>query len=390
LSATSKIMRRETRYDITQPASVLLDVVRFGAAFAVLMMHCSEFGTGWANRERWGDIAVPVFFVLSGFVIRLVTRAREGNARGYAIDRVSRMYSVVIPAMLLTVACSILCRMLDAERFLQNRDSFGHPLKAVFANLTFVSQIWSHNAVPFVNIPFWSLGYECPYYVFYGLMFFLSGWKRGVAGIAWAVFVGPQILFLLPLWWWGVWICDTYQRLRHRNGVAIFSAVVLTLWLISSLVSEAGHAITSRISIQAIFHAIATVPNPLRIAGFPELRATMVAQAAGLVSGILLLLVLLAIEKISWKIPQCVKESIRRVADGTFVLYLFHYPLLYVCSYAKLFRPGHEFQNISAMSGIVLLCVAAAGPLDALKSSMRSWLNARMRTPSINLETAAT
>ena len=59
-------------------ASVLLDILRFGAALAVALSHMPlHFVTaGPIISERSGNLAVCVFFVLSGFVIRYVTVAR--------------------------------------------------------------------------------------------------------------------------------------------------------------------------------------------------------------------------------------------------------------------------------------------------------------------------
>ena len=56
--------------------------------------------------QHAGNTAVCVFFVLSGFVMRYVTVTRVTTGRAYWIDRVSRMYSVVIPALLFTVRWS--------------------------------------------------------------------------------------------------------------------------------------------------------------------------------------------------------------------------------------------------------------------------------------------
>ena len=62
-------------------ASFLLDILRLSAAICVVVAHAGhpEFSTGFQNRQVLGDGAVPVFFVLSGFVIRFVTTTRERN-----------------------------------------------------------------------------------------------------------------------------------------------------------------------------------------------------------------------------------------------------------------------------------------------------------------------
>jgi len=260
-------------------ASMLLDVVRFTAAIGVLVTHSGEgtFGTGWIHNQFWGDLAVPVFFVLSGFVIRFVTRTRESNPREYYIDRASRIYSVAVPAMLVTLLCSLLCLLLHRDRFLHDWSPlFDHPFARLIANLTFLSQIWGHNTIPFINSPFWSLGFECPYYLFYGLIFFLRGWKRILSCAAFAALVGPQVVFLFPLWWSGVWMYDAYYLLRSKTA-GLLSATILVLWIMLSVLPVFFGIGRPPLAIQTIFAYIASRPNLLGLLAIPIHRATMFA-----------------------------------------------------------------------------------------------------------------
>lgn len=365
-------------HQLSGSASMLLDVVRFAAAIGVVATHSGDgfFGIGWAHNLMWGDIAVPVFFVLSGFVIRFVTRTREGNPREYYIDRASRIYSVAIPAMLLTMVCALLCLLLNHDRFVRDwAPLFSHPIARLVANLTFLSQIWGHNTIPFIDGPFWSLGFECPYYVFYGFNFFLRGWKRIVACAALAVLVGPQVVFLLPLWWAGVWMYDAYHSLRGKS-VGMVAAIVLLVWLAISIVPGFFGMHRSPLAIQTVFTYIGSLPNPLGLLAIPVRRATMYAYAAGLVSAGLLMLALLAVDAASFSPRPRLKGRVRRIADGTFILYLFHYPLLLLAAYAGLFRYQRNLRNLAILTAIVLFCVVLATPLDSLKLQMRRWLRA--------------
>lgn len=365
-------------HQLSGSASMLLDVVRFAAAIGVVATHSGEetFGTGWTHSLFWGDLAVPVFFVLSGFVIRFVTRTREGNPREYYIDRASRIYSVAIPAMLVTLGCSLLCFWLQRGHFLRDWSPlFNHPVLRLVANLTFLSQMWGHNTIPFINSPFWSLGFECPYYVFYGLIFFLRGWKRIVSCVALAALVGPQVIFLLPLWWSGVWMYDAYNHFRSKSA-GLIALIVLVLWVGLSVVPGFLAMNRSPVAIQSLFIFIASRTNPLGLLAIPIHRATMFAYAAGLVSAVVIFLALLIIDAAPFlPVPQ-VKNIVRRVADGTFILYLFHYPLLLLAAYAGFFRYKQNVRNLAIVMAVVLLCVALATPLDNLKLRMRRWLRA--------------
>ncbi len=100
---------------LPETASLLLDVLRFSLCLLVLAGHMSQgwFGGGWPNMMPLADGAVPGFFVLSGFVIRYVTRTRERDGRRYFASRASRIYSVVLPAIVLTAVLDALTRRID-------------------------------------------------------------------------------------------------------------------------------------------------------------------------------------------------------------------------------------------------------------------------------------
>ena len=90
---------------MNRATSLYLDLIRPAAAFIVLLSHASFRAlTGGQLRvmASTGVQAVDVFFVLSGFVIAHVCAARESNVRSYIVSRAARIYSVAIPALILT------------------------------------------------------------------------------------------------------------------------------------------------------------------------------------------------------------------------------------------------------------------------------------------------
>ena len=110
-------------------------------------------------------------------------------------------------------------------------------------------------------------------------------------------------------------------------------------------------------------------------------HATMFAYAAGIISVALLFLTLLTIDALRLPLQDTFQDKVRRVADGTFTLYLFHYPLLLVAAYADLFRYHSNLRNLVVVTAIVTFCVVLAGTLDALKRQMRRWLRAYIPAP---------
>ena len=105
-------MRRET--------SIYLNAVRFFAALVVFLGHTSgrRFTDGflWAFGE-YMDVAVIIFFVLSGYVIAYVTDNRERTLDDYAINRVARILSVAIPALILTFVLDTIGRSFHPEAY---------------------------------------------------------------------------------------------------------------------------------------------------------------------------------------------------------------------------------------------------------------------------------
>jgi peptidoglycan/LPS O-acetylase OafA/YrhL len=88
-------------------ASLFLDAVRLGAALTVLYGHSRDMwfpGLATASDEpgNTSHAAVAVFFALSGFVITHTTTSNNIGPRHYAQARLSRLYSVLLPALVLT------------------------------------------------------------------------------------------------------------------------------------------------------------------------------------------------------------------------------------------------------------------------------------------------
>jgi peptidoglycan/LPS O-acetylase OafA/YrhL len=86
---------------MTSVLSLYLDALRFGAAFTVFLSHFGRFSAGmFSQMEPYGGTAVMVFLVLSGFVIAWVTKTRERTVDEYALSRLARLYSVILPAVI--------------------------------------------------------------------------------------------------------------------------------------------------------------------------------------------------------------------------------------------------------------------------------------------------
>ncbi len=221
-------MRRET--------SLYLDLARILAAVAVFIHNAKKesITSGFLSPlGQFGDEAVIIFFVISGIVIAYVTHQRENSAVSYALARLSRLWSVIIPAVILTIILDCIGPHIDPAVY----DAFLLPLwRPEFASLwqavapiVFLNQIWLWPVGPGTNGPFWSIGYEAWYYIGFGLVIFLRGWVRVFCLGAAVALVGPSILSLAPLWILGVVIF-------HLLGRASSSKLAWAIWATTLLI----------------------------------------------------------------------------------------------------------------------------------------------------------
>jgi peptidoglycan/LPS O-acetylase OafA/YrhL len=202
---------------LATPFSLYLDAVRFLAAVLVLLTHYVQFGLVGGSAAGFlpmaGHEAVIVFFVLSGFVIAYSTLSRQVSPRDYAAARLSRIYSVALPVVLLAFACAAVVAQLFgpglSPDYVLHKAYIYLPL-----HLLFMGNMWQLSEVPPWLGPYWSLGYEAWYYVLFGALCFLRGRRRLLGAALVLAVMGYQMWLLFPVWAAGVWL---YRRLGRRT-----------------------------------------------------------------------------------------------------------------------------------------------------------------------------
>lgn len=148
-----------------------IDLLRFLAAFAVLLFHYTY--RGWASDNmsdisfvelgqffKYGYLGVHLFFIISGFVILMT--AMNKDMAGFTISRVTRLFPAYWFAVTLTALVSI---WIGGERYLVD-------LKQYLINLTMLHRFVG---VPSVDGVYWSLVVELK---FYFLIFLLIMFKQ--------------------------------------------------------------------------------------------------------------------------------------------------------------------------------------------------------------------
>lgn len=205
--------------------SLYLDVVRVTAAFFVLWSHTNTKGLseGIPPGTQFGHTAVIVFFVLSGYVIAYVTDSRRLSAKDYAVGRIARIYSVALPALILTLLLDLAGEAVNAQVY-EGQTTHDFWWLRLITTTTLMNEFWGLSIQAFSNGPFWSIAYEGWYYILFGLYTFTRGPYRNVILVVGLLLCGPKIILLLPVWLMGVHLhrVQVWRRMSPRAGLVLF------------------------------------------------------------------------------------------------------------------------------------------------------------------------
>lgn len=297
--------------------SLYLDLLRFFAAVLVFLSHSVSHYPIKSALFQSGHEAVIIFFVLSGFVIAFVRDTKENTLRDYALSRVGRIYSVAIPALLITVCADFIGQSINQASYGIGYVATDYWPVRILSSLVFTNELWLVSIQTFSNVPYWSLNYEVWYYISFACLAFAP--RR----IGWALFalcmviMGPKIAMLAPIWWLGVWCYRTTLSDRlslggawilvvasfagivvyYQFGVAQFGSDVLESWLGKTLHGELAF---SRKTLGDYYLAIVVVAHFIGMRRVSPTIAPVILPLA---------------------------RPIRWLASYTFVIYLCHQPL---------------------------------------------------------------
>lgn len=234
--------------EISSVKSSLFDFVRWTSAFLVLAGHIPMvylyfsddpgFSRALVFLSGHAHAAVILFFVLSDYLIAYsdFRKSKAGyDVKTYILNRFTRIYSVLIPAILLTLILDISGRSWlngysDPSIFPQ--DNY---LVRTLINILSMQGIWGNRVQLGSNPALWSIGYEFTFYLLYGLFV----WKREhVLKSKWTISIlififlirGPQVICYFVLWLLGV--------LSFRLGT-VFRITLPATWSIPVLFTAA-------------------------------------------------------------------------------------------------------------------------------------------------------
>ncbi|MEJ6394027.1 acyltransferase [Gymnodinialimonas sp. 2305UL16-5] len=309
--------------------SLWLDALRALAALTVLAGHMAHIrftgGEFYFLREiNIASDAVIVFFVLSGVVIAYAA-GRDDDFGTFTFNRLTRLLSVMIPALVLTVVFDSIGTRIDMEAY---PEGYYHPLpiwEMALRGLTFTNE-WQGQTDRLrlgSNGPLWSLSYEFAYYTLFAVAVFLRGLTRAVLLGLLCALIGLPILALLPAWALGVWVwhrvsADGYKPPHYAAAILMAFGAPLALALCRySNLPELLETITYASLLPFNHHTLLGYSNEV-------LWNTLIALATALhLIGAHALAARMRQRRISR-----ISKGVRWMAGGSFSLYVTHYPTM--------------------------------------------------------------
>ncbi|MGI4883801.1 MAG: acyltransferase family protein [Janthinobacterium lividum] len=301
-------MHNSTGRAIDGSSSILLDSIRIASAVIVLINHAVlEWLTGYPDLNKEMDqlahAAVVVFFVLSGYLIAFTTTKNNRGPKQYAIARLSRLYSVVLPALLLTAIIEIVVHNTNpslASQYARGSSWPRYALSALFCNEAGV-----FSASPPINGPLWSLSFEFWYYTIFGLWFYRKpNWKSLLLLAGGCFIAGPKIILLMPIWLFGLLAYRLPRPIFTKNIAWLFTSAYLFIALIIAVYAP---AFPFELGQKPLFYANRFITDWI-IGVFIALSIWSLPQ-----------------DEHAVKAPDV--KLLRTVADLSFPLYILHYPL---------------------------------------------------------------
>lgn len=366
---------------MTRGFSLWLDAIRALAAFAVLFGHMAHIrftGGDYYFLRDWNiaSDAVVVFFVISGLVIAFAAE-RDGDLKTYSYNRATRIFTVIVPALILTVLFDAIGTRITMDAYPLGYYQHLSWSEFLFRGLTLTPQ-WLGVMEPVrlgSNGPIWSLSYEVAYYTIFGFAVFLSGARRLVLIALVAFLAGIPILALMPAWLLGVLV---WRRVSNPDAAALsrplawglaIGAPVAMVALKWAGVADALTALTARAFAPTDYHAVLLYSDEVL---WNSLLAVLMALH--------LIGVAPLMASTNWRESEWLARSIRWLAGGSFSLYVMHYPTLQLLD-ASL-PENLPLYDLWLLGITLAVCFGFAALFERPLKTYRRWLATLTRRPA--------
>jgi peptidoglycan/LPS O-acetylase OafA/YrhL len=353
-----------------RPDNRVLNVFRSAAALAVVFGHVrllliEDYATAEHDSltavlyslTSLGSEAVIIFFVMSGYWVGGSVidgmRARTFGWARYASARLTRLWLVLIPALLLTLLVDAVGSSLFGTADVYARPGLyaGIPAAPSHSPLTFLGNLiflqGLHVPIFGSNQPLWSLAYEFWYYALFPALMIAfwpgGGIRRRLVGVVVAVLSvaisGPLVMSLFPAWVLGAVVAAARRRIA--SVIATWPKAVMAGARLGSVPLIVGAAVLAH-----------EVDIPFRGGALLLALVTAVGMSVFVVD-------------IGWRgLRGRVLDVASWTAHSSYSLYATHMPLVVLV--AALFVPSESerwalgIPSVAGFLGVVVLCCLVA------------------------------
>ncbi|EGL0462388.1 acyltransferase, partial [Salmonella enterica] len=249
---------------LTEKESLCLDLIRAIASQLVLIGHgISYFGIFKILHEPnfpWmQNIAVVIFFILSGFVITystiIKTKNKDYNFENFFSDRASRIFSAYIVALFVIFLIDFCSQSIDAAKYIY---------QPAYNASTFVYNIFMLQDFPLWGLIFnneykptsfgsarvlWTISIEWWFYMFFGVVFFTLIRKERISPlkitmflfsiiVAWHYLYGSRGGHLTLYWALGMFIMLFYNKYKKITNGLKTNLIIFTLAFSACVITQ--------------------------------------------------------------------------------------------------------------------------------------------------------
>lgn len=333
--------------------SSFLDALRVASALIVFASHCAQHWDDSVSAvlRPYAHHAVVAFFVISGYVIAFATMGRpHATGRQYAVARISRLYSVVIPAIGLTVLLQIVGTAMNADAYREVSRGFDG-LRYILCTV-FMQSSWFLSASPPTNGPFWSLSYEAWYYAAFGVWFFTPSRALKIALLCLVLLIaGPNIMLLAPAWLLGVFVYACSTKASKVNPKALVLIGLLQISIVHAFISDQPFSM----GVKPLYFSAAFLTDWLVAIGF-----------AAIIAGV---------DRLDLKVSDEHARKLRKLGDLTFPVYLIHFPILFFTTNALGIKPSGAASATATAVGVLLVTILASLGIEKYRHSWRALID---------------
>jgi peptidoglycan/LPS O-acetylase OafA/YrhL len=300
-----------------------------------------------------------IFFVLSGYVIAYVAAEREFSVLDFGISRIARVYSVVIPAIALTVIVDVLMLCIrpywHAEEFISTIPAYQYRNfpEYLAMGLLFGNQVWGLRETLFSNGAYWSMCLEVYYYCMFAAAFYFVGAMRIVLLILILLCAGPGMLLRFHLWLFGYLVYRMHKAVRIRTSVARLLFVATATLMVVDLASDLNLRIDDWLDL--ITNGWVTHGVMRRFAG-------------DTLTGLTIALNIFAAKYVGFNFGR-IGSSFTYLASFSFSLYLMHGPLLRF--WAAYWHPDPAVLVLLVLGSVWLIGQVTERQKESIRSLLR-------------------